>query len=281
MRGRPTHDEMELAQELRPRTLRRLSTLQPYVPGRGTLAITPAPSPMDYPPAPVLTALTVELCSVADLCDRIASAGDAPAAARLVIETLPHVLRIEHLRLSLEAPELTLDARFASSDGATSRRLEGRARATRLLWLLSSPAPRQIHTAHASIEAGGTQFGWAQIERAAESFDVEERGCLRIVATALGQRRATLAALEQISALSAHGPDGEHGCHEHVDGGGVRRKTSERMSPRDLECAPDAVVARNLTGDLRRPVLDKAGVELGPCEQTREDGNDAANRRGR
>lgn len=267
MRGRATHDDTELAREAGPRTLRRLSTLQPYVPGRGTLAITPAPSPADCSPARDLAVLPVEPRTVADLCERIACAGDAPAAARLVIESLPDVLRVEHLRLSLDAPELTLDVRLSRSEGTTSRRCEGGACGARSLWLISSLVPRQIQTAQAPVEAGGAQFGQVRIERAAESFDAEEREALRIVAIALGQRLATLAALEQVAALSARWPDGERGRCERADGGNARWTTSERISPRDLPWPLGAV-------------LDDGGVELGPYEQTREGGNDAANRRG-
>lgn len=185
-------------------------------------------------PARALAATPAEPRSVADLCERIAGAPDATAAAQVVSEALPHLLGLERATVSLNAPELTLDVRFAPGNDGEAGGFGGRPHNTRPLWLLTSPAMREVHTAQAVVTAGGERFGWVRIERLAHRFGTEEQGILRVIAIALGQRLATLAALELASgtalsaapAPTADGTSHDAPAHdEHAGGSHIRWDT--------------------------------------------------------
>lgn len=195
MTGQASHDGGGPERGAGSRTLRGFPILQPYVPGRGAPGASMAAradSSITVDP----TALPAEPCAIADLCERVACAGDAKEAARLALAELPGMLGVERAAIMLDAPRLALESVPPLRGTLGTGRFGGRARITRPLWLLSSPSTRLIHSAEAVVTASGERYGSIRIERAAQRFDAEEQGSLRIIAIALGQRLATLSALD-------------------------------------------------------------------------------------
>lgn len=199
-----SHDSMQLAQEAESRRPARFTILQPYVPGRRTTASVTFTSNR---PDRHRMRLPADPTSVADLCEYLAGAASATEAADLLIFALPDLLVVERALVSLDALHLTRDSQTAASAhlGMSTTRTD--AKISRPLWPLSSGAERQVYAAQAPVRAGNERFGWLRVERMAHRIEADELGSLRIIGIALGQRLATLQALE----AAAHGKTREDG----------------------------------------------------------------------
>lgn len=187
-----SHDSMELVGEAESQASDRSTFLQPYVPGRrASVSWRSRGSRQNGYGA----RLPTRPLSVADLCERVANAADATEAAALLATALADVLAVDAVVVSLDARKLKLDSRPAAIVTWTGGSGSGTGIA-RPHWPLSSASERQVHTAQALVMAGGECCGWVRVERMAQHLEGDEVGCLRIVASALGQRLATLQVLD-------------------------------------------------------------------------------------
>lgn len=188
-----SHDSMQLAREAESRRPSRFTILQPYVPGRRTTAPETFTSNrrgrhrMRLPADPT---------SVADLCERLAGAARVAEAMELLLFALADVLMVERAIISLNALHLTRDSHTADPAHLGLGTARTNTKISRPEWPLSSDAERQVYAAQAPVMAGGERFGWVRVERLAHRIEADELGSLRIIATALGQRLATLRALD-------------------------------------------------------------------------------------
>lgn len=187
-----SHDSMELVREAESQAPDCSTILQPYVPGRRASASWRSRSSRHDGYG---TRLPSRPLSVADLCERVANAADAAEAAALLAAALADVLTVDTAAVSLDARQLRLDSRPAAIVTWTSTSGSG-PRIARPRWPLSSASERQVHAARALVMAGDECCGWVRVERMAHRIEGDEVGCLRIVASALGQRLATLLALD-------------------------------------------------------------------------------------
>lgn len=201
-----SHDGAQLVREAESQSPGRFTSLQPYVPGQRTCA--PATSAANRRGHHNVR-LPAEPRSVADLCERLASAAEAAEAAELLAGALADVLAVDRAIVVLDAHHLARTANPAPNDASWIGAPGICMRISRPRWPLSTTAEWQVHAAQTLIRVGDVRFGWVRIERVAHRIEADELGSLRIVATALGQRLATFRALEAAASrgIREDGPD--------------------------------------------------------------------------